>query len=356
MKDASKHIPYLDGWRGIAILAVFFGHFYPDRRYWFVGTFGVNFFFVLSGYLMCNILFIRGTKLPDFFVRRLIRVYPTFSLFVVSLALYTSLVQVPDYVPSFSELLSTLAFLRTYYPANIFNAEFPIGHLWSLNVEEHSYIFLAVIATIGHKAQKKWLTALALIVATLCALITSQLYFASQPDWASPSDVRTEAAALGILASVTICYLRHLAPTYFEKLPRLTPIVAVALAFACFYFYRYRGLQLTAAPLFMALAVNLIDRAPAFVRQALSNRVFQWLGTCSFSLYLWQQPFHVAFREHGASNLLTVTGAIALGLASFYAFEQPVRAALTSAWKNRHARRPVFIAQDVDQHPIPKLD
>ena len=56
----------------------------------------------------------------------------------------------------------------------------------------------------------------------------------------------------------------------------------------------------------------------------------RWLGTCSFSLYLWQQPFYLWTRNEGGSTALALIGAIAAGLTSYYLIERPVRAFLNA--------------------------
>ncbi|QJE01096.1 acyltransferase [Massilia forsythiae] len=340
MQTTPRHIPYLDGWRGLAIAAVLFAHFHHTRQNWWIGIFGVQLFFALSGYLMCRILFVRQAALPTFFARRFIRIAPTFVLFVLSATVYTACFQRPRYVPSIYELISTLTFLRTYYPPwkSIFDADYPVGHLWSLNVEEHSYVFLAMIACASRRLGKAWLTAALLGASTLVALLVSHDYFFHRHAWATPSDVRTEAAALGILASATVCFLRHWQPRLFDRMPAWIPLALAPLAWLCFSTYRDIGLHLTLAPLCLAFTVNYLDRAPALLHALLSTRALRWLGTCSFSLYLWQQPFHLAWLNYGVDPSTAFCLAVGLGVASFYCFEQPTRRLLAAAWR-RHSQR-----------------
>jgi Acyltransferase family len=85
--ERGGRIGYLDGWRGIAIVLVLLGHFAPvDAAN--LGTLGVDFFFVLSGRLMAEILFIKRVSLPAFYLRRFSRVYPGLLAFVVLAALF----------------------------------------------------------------------------------------------------------------------------------------------------------------------------------------------------------------------------------------------------------------------------
>ena len=72
----------LDNWRGWAIIFVLLGHFtsLPGVNF---GRFGVDLFFVLSGRLMADLLFLKRIELPTFFYRRFSRVLPVSLLFVL---------------------------------------------------------------------------------------------------------------------------------------------------------------------------------------------------------------------------------------------------------------------------------
>lgn len=350
MKEHKGHIAYLDGWRGLAISAVFFGHFVSKASYWWVGTFGVQLFFVLSGLLMCNILFFKDVALPDFFARRLLRVGPTFLLFVLAVTIYTSAVQPVRYVPSATEVVSILFFLRSYFPADasIINGQWPIGHLWSLNVEEHTYMFLALCALVARQFRLRWITASILSVATVAAFIFSVHHYKYPAATGTPSYLLSEAASLGTLAAVAINYMKR---TWLaglsERIHPLVPLASLVLAFACFTDpLRWRGLDFIVAPLLLAFTINYLDRVPAALIGMLSNKRLGWIGRVSFSLYIWQQPFHLAVCQGDMNAWLGTSLALALGLVSFYAFENPLRIRLTQAWEARNSKNQSITEQD----------
>ena len=132
-----------DGWRGMAILMVLCGHFFDIKWLW-EDRMGVDVFFVLSGMLMSGILFEKRMSLRDFYIRRFSRIYPAFLVFVLSM-FAVGIVFSIDF--KWSELVASLFFLRTYLPADpgIWSSGLPTGHLWSLNVEEHAYLFLSAV-------------------------------------------------------------------------------------------------------------------------------------------------------------------------------------------------------------------
>jgi len=79
----ARRLAYLDGWRGLSILLVLFGHFAMHARSW-PATLGVELFFVLSGRLMADILFVERFPLAAFYKRRVSRIFPGLAVFVVA--------------------------------------------------------------------------------------------------------------------------------------------------------------------------------------------------------------------------------------------------------------------------------
>ncbi len=63
--DQAHHVLALDGWRGLAVIVVLMGHFGADRYVPNVSSFGVDLFFVLSGRLMADILFVETDAASD---------------------------------------------------------------------------------------------------------------------------------------------------------------------------------------------------------------------------------------------------------------------------------------------------
>lgn len=165
-----RHIPELDGIRGLAILLVLLTHFCDYihvRSPWLSAPFavaqagwcGVDLFFVLSGFLITGILWdAKPSKhfFRNFYARRVVRIFPLyygtlFVLFVVLPAVEPGLSEIPlvgDLVRDLSDRLSRArAFGSGYFwlhAANVLSSSrgwvFP-EHFWSLAVEEHFYLF-----------------------------------------------------------------------------------------------------------------------------------------------------------------------------------------------------------------------
>jgi peptidoglycan/LPS O-acetylase OafA/YrhL len=337
--QTAKSIPYLDGWRGVAILLVLYSHFFVGAG----GDLGVALFFVLSGFLVSDLLFQRQTSIGTFFWRRATRILPTFWLYLGVVAAYTAWLQPVPYAVPLDEMAATLVFLRTYFPADqsIWSNRWPIGHLWSLNVEEHAYLALGLVAVLLRATGARLLLR-ALMLACVGAMCLVIAYYArTPPAGASPWILRTECAALGLMASAWIHASRPLATRALLRQGHgaITPL-ALGAALLCYLpgapYLAAPGL----APLLLAVAVNYLDCAPARLLRLLSLPLLRWFGLCSYSLYMWQQPFYKAMTLYGLSRPMALALALAAGTGAFYLFEHPVRRYLNRTWQ-RHLTRPV---------------
>src|SRR3979409_1142111 len=81
-----RYYPVLDGIRGFAILLVVFYHNFGFINYFFFGWLGVDLFFVLSGFLITDILLKTLTNknyLTNFYMRRILRIFPLYYLSLI---------------------------------------------------------------------------------------------------------------------------------------------------------------------------------------------------------------------------------------------------------------------------------
>src|SRR5271165_1120765 len=141
------HMPELDTIRGLAILGVLLYHglywardlnpYPPWQRHILTvmaaGQFGVNLFFVLSGFLITGIL-LDSRNRPDyyrrFYFRRALRILPAYYLTLFLLILFG--------LTSRGFLLTSLAYSSNLSPLLGIALSYPV--LWSLAVEEHFYL------------------------------------------------------------------------------------------------------------------------------------------------------------------------------------------------------------------------
>jgi peptidoglycan/LPS O-acetylase OafA/YrhL len=320
-EETRQHLDYLDGWRGLAIATVLLGHFWHDSLVPGVSVLGVDFFFVLSGRLMAEILFVRQAHLPTFFARRFSRVYPGIFCFVVIASLaFSATPYVHGPLAAISALTFTLNYAMVYtHPVAL------LDHLWSLCVEEHAYIILAGAALLARR--RLWNPPLIMLVLGGFALVNGIVRYAvfdqSYFDVFWRSDV--QVAPIFISAGVFLLLRGR------RVSPWIAP-AALALGVLAKLWGGHIAVQFGLGTLLLALSVTTLDSSFAAVRRVFEAAPLRFLGLWSFSLYLWQQPFYKLAHHGVVSVLLALLAAFAAGLASFYLIERPARAWLNRRW------------------------
>lgn len=150
-----QHLPVLDGIRGLAIFLVLMHHGFSaftvqtrlDKIFKLAfatyGWIGVDLFFVLSGFLITGILLEtknREAYFKNFYMRRVLRIFPLYYLgliFFFFLLPHFSLWAKESFVNGFHEFPWFLTYLMNYRS----EITVPLGHFWSLCIEEQFYFF-----------------------------------------------------------------------------------------------------------------------------------------------------------------------------------------------------------------------
>jgi peptidoglycan/LPS O-acetylase OafA/YrhL len=147
--DHNERIGYLDGIRGLAILLVAAGHIFYEIYIFQIGWIGLNLFFILSGYLITQRLYVHvsGSTLSyfkDFYGRRILRIFPLYYGCLIVFFIFLPLIY-PGYYKFYGELYNLQGWYWTY-ASNwmIIIKGLPdspgLFHFWSLAVEEQFYI------------------------------------------------------------------------------------------------------------------------------------------------------------------------------------------------------------------------
>lgn len=146
--------PEIDGLRALAVLPVML--FHAGIQGFHGGHFGVDVFFVISGYLITSIIYSEqraGTfSLFAFYERRARRILPAlYAVMLVCLPI-ACLLMLPDELENFGESLvattlfsnNILLWLTSGYWA--LEVEFkPLLHTWSLGIEEQYYLLFPLL-------------------------------------------------------------------------------------------------------------------------------------------------------------------------------------------------------------------
>jgi peptidoglycan/LPS O-acetylase OafA/YrhL len=291
---------------------------------------GVDVFFVLSGMLMSNILFVKRVPLGIFYKRRISRILPAFFIFISTISLLSWGF---DLSKEHHNYLYNLFFIRTYWPESpdIWHAGIPIGHLWSLNAEEHCYILLSLITLFAAVAKRAYIP---IFVMGFGSIFLHYLYV-KVPSIASANyNLKTEIVGSFLMISAGYFLIKD----KFEKyVPAWAPILSFMLAFMCYSEYApYWSMQWIVSPFLLAFTVNHLNRTPELFKKLLSFPLLRLLGIWSFSIYLWQQPFYYYGVREGSptpiTGLMLMLLSIIVGLVSFHIIENPVRRYLNNQW------------------------
>lgn len=161
LNGSGRYIAGLDGLRALAVLAVIAYHL--NFSWASGGLLGVGVFFVLSGYLITDILATQWKKygqldLKDFWIRRARRLLPAMLLMlavVVCWTIATDRSQLPTlrsdslaaifYVSNWWLIFHQVSYFESFGPPS------PLGHLWSLAVEEQFYLLWPLLLALGFR-------------------------------------------------------------------------------------------------------------------------------------------------------------------------------------------------------------
>jgi peptidoglycan/LPS O-acetylase OafA/YrhL len=297
-----KRIPSLDGLRAISILLVVFGHMGRSGRgpriFWdHYAEVGVRVFFVISGYLITNLLLHEHSRtstinLRSFYIRRAYRIFPAAFVFIlVAFAAYWLYLANHDY-------------LRPWI----------LGHLWSLSIEEQFYLVWPSVLKYWHRHRVAILIA-AFAVAPVCRTVLYALRLHRGNDM-----LLTEGDNLAIGCLVAI---------FAARMPKTSPYLAAAMLSAIVFvpLFDATTIKRTLLQLFVLQPIMMVSIAGVILHlvqvpyRLLNWSGIKWLGRISYSLYLWQQPF--CADPHLKSAWLAL---LALGCAclSYYFVEQPM--------------------------------
>jgi peptidoglycan/LPS O-acetylase OafA/YrhL len=342
--------PELDGVRGVSILLVLGLHFIP--RFIPGGFFGVEVFFVLSGFLITSLLLQEWERngsisLKDFYFRRALRLGPALLLYLLLLAGYAFVfLKRENAAQIYAGVLLTLSYVSNWVIA--LKPNYPTGILaitWSLAVEEQFYLVwpLTLFFLLRKKASPRWI--ILLIVSGLLVIILHRvmllkggapfrrLYYAT--------DARADGLMWGCLIGCLVSWGLMPKSRLFEiSLKILAVIAALFLLYLMFTIKSSNPLLFkgvfTAATLAITVVLTALivwPSSPWFLILKFAPLV--WIGRVSYGLYLWHWPVRgFVFGSTAQPSIGRIIVAVILSFVitslSFYLVERPFL-----AWKKR---------------------
>jgi len=326
-----QYNPALDGVRALAILAVVAFHCrVPGCDGGFIG---VDVFFVLSGYLITSLLCAEqrrgGIKVGAFYARRALRLYPTL---LALLATYTALSPVLWPTDNRWLVASVTASYAMDYVLGFWTLHSPIGHTWSLGVEEKFYLLWPLLLPVFLRTRRPlvWLT-LAFVAATAWRYIVALTWGWKQAYF--PFDTHMTGILLGAIAAFARLHVSRRAALVSGAV--LAAAIAVIPATAKDVSIGGVTLGITAAE---ASALLLVSYAAEHARSPfLAARPMAYIGRLSYGIYLWHFPVVILLRDVHAQPWWITLGptllfSFAMAAICQHVLDAPIRRWREKAW------------------------
>lgn len=314
-----KYRTEIDGLRTVAVIPVIL--FHMGLSFVKGGFFGVDVFFVISGYLITKILTddIENGKFSiyRFWLRRIKRLLPLLLTVILVTLIITPVFVFKPVVKDISHdifpaLFSYFNFHALYDFSDYWGVKAKQSfflHTWSLSVEEQFYLLYPIFLFISHKYFKNF------VIPILTITLTSLLYFYIKinQDFDSAFYMLTtriwEFSVGGLSGLIKVQKFKN------SKVQKLLPIIGI-LFIAVSYLLGNKNLWIL--PVFGSSLIILFCTPHDITGKLLSTKLFVFIGKISYSLYLWHWVIIVLFKnlrfQFQNINHLVIKGCLIISL------------------------------------------
>ncbi len=350
--DSISYIPGLDGLRALAVFAVIAYHL--NLSWAPGGLLGVSLFFVLSGYLITNILLTQWNQsgaidLKGFWLRRARRLLPALFVMLAGVIFWVTFFAPERLAALKQEALSAICYTSNWYLIlhqvsyfERFGPPSPLGHLWSLAVEEQFYLFWPLLLGLGLRffRQRKWVIRGTVVIALISAAAMALIYIPGH----DPSRVYygTDTRAFALLVGAVLAMAwpsRKISDLSGQKRLALDAAGSMGLLVVLLMIWKTNQYQtflyqggLLLFSVAAACLVAALSHPASCMGRLFGWRPLRWLGECSYGIYLWHYPVIVltspAVNTEGTDFSRTfwqIAASIVLAALSRYLIEEPIR-------------------------------
>ena len=316
-----------------------FAHSHPPEELqklaFYCGNLGVRIFFVISGFIITWLLLEEekssgAVSLKNFYIRRIARIFPAYYTYLAAVFLldHAGLINSGSTI----QKLLNILFLANYGPC-----EGPTGVLWSLGVEEQFYLLwpgVFVIFRLFKEKKKALIILIGVIVCstilrginTLCWKNQETYFWLHRFSFLFHMDIIAWGCVGAFIAFYWSKVVQFLAFHVFKVLLFATFIITLPYTAQTIDGY---GIETVFGPTLEGLGAILIiivsvAKSDLFLFRILNLRPVIWLGTISYSLYLWHSLFtEELLQECGISQNLWLPASIGVAMVSYYLIELP---------------------------------
>jgi peptidoglycan/LPS O-acetylase OafA/YrhL len=297
------------GLRALAILPVLF--FHAGFGFAAGGFFGVDVFFVISGYLITKTIIhdvnLDRFSITEFYNRRIKRIVPTLLCVCIFSIPFAAVTMNPIQLKSFSNSLltapvfmSNILFWREVGYFDQSSNLKPLLHTWSLSVEGQFYLMaplLALSIKFFRNSYAYYIIAIFLISFSLAVFCTT--LYPTATFYLFPT--RVWEFAVGMVTYVLMKQRQRPASSILAFIGLLCVIGSF------FGPFQPNSAFFTLVPVFGAAMIISNAASSNLVGKILSNRILVGVGTISYSLYLWHNPIFSYARLFNPEPIGTIT-------------------------------------------------
>lgn len=299
-KKSGFYLPWIDGLRAIAALSVVLHHgptltSIPAFKN-YLGWFGVDLFLVLSAFLLSRLLQMeyaatRAVNIRDFFVRRILRIWPLYFFFVTSSLLYALSTHSVGTKEAIGWYLAHVTFTQNLAASVHSYSPFPFAaQLWTIGLEEQVYVLMPIfIAAYLRNADPNWLgKALLATVAVFVLMRLSVVLLGRQHPYVWVSPLRADTFLFGIFLGLCTSV-----GTGKRERASLMPFAGAAAAAALVIWLGAPGIsdvsEVIGYPVTGAVCLLLICAIDRFMlaARALGSKPMRHLGKISYGIYVF---------------------------------------------------------------------
>lgn len=349
-----RYMTGIDGLRALAVIGVIIYHLNYE---WLPGGFlGVTIFFVLSGYLITDLLIEEWKKtnridLIDFWIRRFKRLLPAFVFMMLIITLWIIFFHPSAIGKLHSDFLPSILYVNNWWYIyheisyfETFGKPSPFTHLWSLAVEEQFYLFWPIVFMGIFRLVKK--DSLRVGIIFIGAIVSALLMTIIYVPGVDPSRVYygtdTRAFSLLIGAALAVVWPSQklskklpLAPRMILELIGLSGITLIIVMFVFSSQYEsflYNG-GMFVLSIYTALLVACLAHPATTIGKIFSFVPLRWIGTRSYAIYLWHYPIIILTTSHVHTNndvdfvmiMLQIAATLVIAEFSYQFIERPIR-------------------------------
>jgi len=310
------YYPSLDSLRGIACLLVVFTHNFGFTKFFFFGWLSVDLFFVISGFLITEVLLItkdRRNFIGNFYLKRFLRVVPLYYLVLAFFFFIAPLIK--NFPLDLSDYIANQwwfwAFLQNWFLIfhNFGHTTSVIWHFWSLGVEEQFYILWPWVILLLKKPKYLLIFSGMLLLAVIATRFTLWTYHIQDLNYFG---LYTFTRIDGICIGSMLALLKYIHSDFLRKYDSIVVLTLAGFNFLFFFLNRQNDNTLpylaivgytTFAVMIAMLVFETIREENKIINFVLSFSFLRFIGKISFSFYVLHWPVYQVFYGYTSGRI-----------------------------------------------------